>query len=91
LSSSRSNDGPEESTLTRIALTFTLSGETQQEDLLREFALHDGVVAHASGSADQPLLTVQTNDIHAAIWDVRATVGIFDEGAVEVPVSTVDE
>lgn len=69
----------------RIAITFRLSGTAQQQDLLHEFGLHDGVVVHASGSDDQPLLTVETADTHASIWDVRSTVGIFDDQAVEVP------
>jgi len=77
--------------LTRIALTFRLSGESHQQNLLHEFALHDAVTAHATGSADQPLLTVETSDTHDAIWDARTTVQIFDEHAVEVPDPAEDE
>ncbi|MCW2801732.1 MAG: hypothetical protein JWQ70_3204 [Aeromicrobium sp.] len=64
---------------------FRLSGPSQQQDLVHEFALHDGVVALATGSDDQPALTVETADTHTAIWDVRSTVGIFDDQATEVP------
>lgn len=71
--------------LTRTALTFRLSGPAPLPDLLREFALHKGVVTHTTGSSDQPLLTVETGDTQAAIWDVRTTIGIFDDRAVEVP------
>ena len=66
----------------RTCLTFKLSGTSQLQDLLNEFALHEGVVASAPG--DGLVLTVETDDSTPAIWDVRATVGMFDDQAVEV-------
>jgi hypothetical protein len=71
--------------LTRVSLTFRLSGESRQSDLAREFELHEGVATRASESDGQVVLIVETDDSDAAIWDVRATVGIFDEQAVELP------
>lgn len=71
--------------LTRISLTFRLSGESSQRDLLREFELHDGVVTRADDFDGRSMLIVETDDSDAAIWEVRTTVGIFDDQAVEVP------
>jgi hypothetical protein len=71
--------------LPRIAITFRLSGTSQQQDLLHEFELHEGVAAQAIGSDDQSFLIVETSDTQAALWEVRSTVGLFDDAAVEVP------
>jgi hypothetical protein len=76
--------------LTRISLTFRLSGESRQSDLAHEFELHEGVVTRASDADGQAVLIVETDDTEAAIWDIRATVGIFDEQAVEVPGPVAD-
>lgn len=82
MSSSRSFSGPEVGSLPRVLLTFKLSDTSQMPDLLREFALHDDVVARAD--RDGVVLTVETGDSTPAMWDVRATVGMFDDQAVEV-------
>jgi len=70
--------------LRRTTLTFRLSDPGVQRDLLHEFSLHDGVVAHAVGSEGEPAIAVETRDSHDALWDVRATVGMFDDLAKEV-------
>jgi hypothetical protein len=54
-----------------------------QEDLLQEFALHDGVVASADEVDGAPAVRVETQDAVDALWDVRATVGMFDDKARE--------
>jgi hypothetical protein len=53
---------------------------------LHEFGLHDGVVVRQAEIDGQRLLTVETNGAHPSLWDVRATVGLFDDRAVEVSV-----
>lgn len=70
----------------RTTLTFRLSGAAHQQDLLHEFGLHDGVVVRQAEIDGQRLLTVETNGAHPSLWDVRATVGLFDDRAVEVSV-----
>lgn len=66
----------------RTTLTFELSDACTMQDLLQEFALHDGVVAQATSDRS---LTVDVVDTPAALWEARATVGMFDENAVELP------
>jgi hypothetical protein len=73
----------------RCVLTFALSGIPQQQNLLHELALHDGVVADAIDSVDHVLLRVEIDDSHQSVWDVRSTVSEFDDRAVEV--SAVDD
>jgi hypothetical protein len=72
--------------LPRTTITFRLSGTSQQQDLLHEFALHDGVVARQTDIDGQTLLTVETSGAHPSVWDIRSTVGLFDDHAVEVSV-----
>ena len=68
----------------RICLVFALSDPRAQTDLLREFELHDGVEAVADRVGDTPAIRVHTSDAMAMLWEVRATVGMFDEKAVEL-------
>ncbi len=68
----------------RTTLTFRLSGHGIQQDLLHEFALHREVIASAVDADGHPAIAVETRDAPAALWDVRATVGMFDETAEEV-------
>lgn len=68
----------------RNILTFRLSHADVREALVHEFSLHDGVEV---GPADphEPLhIVIETGGSATALWDVRATVGIFDDHAVEV-------
>ncbi len=67
----------------RITLTFRLSGHHILRDLLHEFALHHNVIV-TSVEHPVPTIAVQTLDAPAALWDVRATVGMFDDDALEV-------
>jgi hypothetical protein len=69
--------------LPRITLVFALSDPRAQTDLLHEFALHDGVVATADQIDGAPAIRVEAQDAVSALWDVRATVGMFDERARE--------
>jgi hypothetical protein len=64
-------------------LVFTLSDPRAQVDLLHEFTLHDGVVAEAHEIDGRPAIRVETQDSVGTVWDVRATVGMFDDRAVE--------
>ncbi|MEV7398079.1 hypothetical protein [Aeromicrobium sp. NPDC092404] len=68
----------------RITLTFRVSGPDIQSDLLHEFSLHHGVAASAVELDGAPAIVVDTLDAPSALWDVRATVGMFDEAAEEV-------
>ena len=68
----------------RITLTFRLSGHDVQRDLIHEFALHHQVTASAVDSDGPPTIVVETIDAPTALWDVRATVGMFDDHAKEV-------
>jgi hypothetical protein len=70
--------------LRRITLTFRLSGPDVQRDLIHEFALHPQVTASAVDSDGAPTIMVETLDAPTALWDVRATVGMFDDHAKEV-------
>lgn len=68
----------------RTTLTFRLSGHHILRDLLHEFALHRDVTASSIESDHEPTIVVETRDAPAALWDVRATVGMFDDQAREV-------
>ena len=68
----------------RTTLTFRLSGPDVQRDLLHEFTLHPGVTAWSVDEEGVPTIAVETRSAPAALWDVRATVGMFDDGAEEV-------
>ena len=68
----------------RITLTFRLSGHHILRDLLHEFALHHNVMVSSIESDHAPTIAVETLDAPAALWDVRATVGMFDDQALEV-------
>jgi hypothetical protein len=70
--------------LPRITLVFTLSDPRAQLDLLHEFTLHDGVVATADEIDGSPALRVEAPDAISTLWDVRATVGMFDDRAREL-------
>ncbi|MFC5676870.1 hypothetical protein [Aeromicrobium endophyticum] len=67
----------------RITLVFTLSDPRAQADLLREFALHDGVVATPDEVEGAPAIRIEARDAVSSLWDVRATVGMFDDLARE--------
>jgi hypothetical protein len=70
--------------LRRTTLTFRLSSHGIQQDLLHEFSLHRDVIASAVDADSLPTIVVETRDAPADVWDVRATVGMFDEAAEEV-------
>ena len=65
---------------------FTLSDPRAQADLLHEFSLHDGVRAALDEIDGSPVLRVETHDSISTVWDVRATVGMFDDRARELDV-----
>ena len=67
----------------RITLVFALSDLRAQADLLREFALHDGVVATPDEVDGSPAIRVEAQDAVSTLWEVRATVGMFDDLARE--------
>lgn len=68
----------------RITLEFALSASHLQHDLLREFALHHDVVAVVEQRDGICLLRVETSDTPGAAWEVRATIGMFDDRATEI-------
>lgn len=68
----------------RITLQFALSGPQAQADLLHEFSLHHDVDASVTDDGGACLLRVETSDAPAAMWEVRATVGMFDDCAAEI-------
>lgn len=68
----------------RITLVFALSDPRAQIDLLHEFNLHDGVSAAVEDIDGAPAIRVETHDSTSTVWDVRATVGMFDDGAREL-------
>jgi len=70
--------------LPRSTLVFTVSAPQIQSDLLHEFSLHADVVATADQIDGRPALIVQTNGSAGAMWDVRATVGMYDDHAAEL-------
>lgn len=74
--------------LPRTTLVFTLSGTQVQQDLLHEFSLHDGVSVFADDIEGSAAIRVETTDSASAVWDVRATIGMFDDGATELKVHT---
>ncbi|MET0932057.1 MAG: hypothetical protein ABWX74_21255 [Aeromicrobium sp.] len=68
----------------RIILEFTLSGPQAQQDLLQEFSLHHDVDATAADRAGSHGIRVETSDAPGAMWEVRATIGMFDDRAAEI-------
>lgn len=72
----------------RKTLEFRLSGPLVQQNLLHEFSLHHDVVALPDEIDGVPTLRVETSSAAGAVWDVRATVGIFDDDAVEIKDAT---
>ena len=70
--------------MSRSVLLFRLSNATVQLDLISEFSRHVDVVATPSIGEGRPSLRVETNGSSKAAWDVRATVGMFDDNAIEV-------
>lgn len=69
----------------RITLAFIVSEPQIQQDLLGEFSHHHDVVATADEVDGTHVLRVETSDAAGAVWEVRATIGMFDDRAVEVP------
>ncbi|MGA8988613.1 hypothetical protein [Aeromicrobium sp.] len=68
----------------RATLTFQLSGTQVQGDLIEEFGRHDGVDARATTVDGDVAIRVETGSSSAARWEVRATVGMFDDHAREI-------
>ena len=68
----------------RTILVFKLSSTQAQTDLLHEFSLHADVHASADSVGGIPVVRVSTSNAASAIWDVRATVGMFDDLAIEL-------
>lgn len=68
----------------RTILVFRLSGPLAQQNLLHEFSLHHDVTASADELGGVPVIRVETSDADGAVWDVRATVGMFDDEAFEI-------
>lgn len=71
-------------------MTFRLSGPHPLADLLLELAQHDDWVVRVAGHEHRPEVTVEAADSATAMWDVRATVGMFDDGSVELPGPVAD-
>jgi hypothetical protein len=70
--------------LPRVTLLFTLSGPQIQSDLIHEFSLHRDVKASAYEYQGAPAIRVETSDGAGAVWEVRSTVGLFDDRATEI-------
>lgn len=68
----------------RTILVFRLSGPLAQQNLLQEFSLHHDVSASADEVGGSPAIRVETSDVGGAVWDIRATVGMFDDEAFEI-------
>lgn len=68
----------------RITLVFTLSDPRAQDSLLHEFTLHDGIAVAADEIDGTPAIRVEAPDSISALWDVRATVGMYDDRAREL-------
>jgi hypothetical protein len=64
-------------------LVFRLSAVEAQQHLLQELSLHQGVVVRPLDSAEPPVIVVEL-DSAASSWEIRATVGAFDEKAIEM-------
>jgi len=79
-------DDPKGRRVTRIVLLFRLTSTQHQQHLLDEFEHHggDGVVASAAAYDGSPALSVETYDQSGSLWEIRATVGMFDDAAVEI-------
>jgi succinate dehydrogenase/fumarate reductase flavoprotein subunit len=77
--------------LPRITLVFTVGGPQIQQDLLNEFSLHHDVVATGDERNDAYLLRVETSDAAGAVWEVRATIGMFDDNATEITTDRSDQ
>ncbi len=70
--------------MSRTILTFRLAHADIRHALVHEFSLHDGVRVLDCGP-DERTIRIETFNAPAALWDVRATVGMFDDAATEVP------
>ena len=46
--------------------------------------MHDGVEIRTGWAEGAPVIEVETFDTITTAWDVRATVGMFDDAAVEL-------
>lgn len=75
---------PKGTRLPRTTLEFRLSGPSVQQDLLHEFSLHHDVTASVEDVDGVPVIRVETSSVAGAVWDVRATIGMFDDAAVEI-------
>lgn len=75
---------PKGTLLPRMTLEFRLSGPLVQQNLLHEFSLHQDVTASIDEIDGAPVIRVETSSVAGALWDVRATVGMFDDHAVEI-------
>lgn len=64
-------------------LAFRLSTGEAQQHLVQELSLHHGVTVRAV-EADDPHVIVVEAVSDASTWEIRATVGAFDEKAVEL-------
>lgn len=76
--------GPKGTLLPRTKLVFRLSGPQVQQNLIQEFSLHHDVIATGDDIDGVPLIRVETANAAGPIWDVRATVGMFDDHATEI-------
>ncbi|NRQ49162.1 hypothetical protein [Aeromicrobium stalagmiti] len=68
----------------RTTLVFSLSSSQAQRDLLHEFSLHRDLDATGEVTAGLPTIQVVVGDVATRVWEVRATVGMFDDAATEV-------
>lgn len=86
-------DDPKGRHVTRIVLMFRLSSLQRQQHLLEEFELYggDGVVARAVEHEGFPALAVETYDSSTSLWEIRATVGLFDDVALEIEADAPDD
>lgn len=73
--------------MSRAILTFRLADVTIRQALVHEFSLHDGVKIRPGDPEDPLMICVETSNSPAALWDVRATIGMFDDHAIEIGVS----
>jgi hypothetical protein len=65
----------------RTTLRFRLSGPEVQQNLVHEFSLHPDVTVELG---DDHVIRVETSDVPGAVWEVRATILMFDDRATEI-------
>lgn len=64
-------------------LCFRLSDPSLASDVLHELSFHNGITTHHDPSDDPYRLRVELTGDPARLWEVRATVRLFDPAVEE--------